>query len=64
MQGTDNVVLACQQHEANNNNNEGISRVSDQNGISLLYIILEIHHSGRELSISRAPFHVKHAQLC
>ena len=26
------------------------SRVSDQNGISLLYIMLEIHHSGREPS--------------
>ena len=29
-----------------------ISRVSDQNGVSLLYIMLEIHHSGREPSIS------------
>ena len=28
-----------------------ISRVSDQNGVSLLYIMLEIHHSGRETSI-------------
>ena len=28
-----------------------ISRVSDQNGVSLLYIMLEIHHSGREPSI-------------
>ena len=28
-----------------------ISRVPDQNGVSLLYIILEIHHSGREPSI-------------
>ena len=26
------------------------SRVSDQNGISLLHIILEIHHYGREPS--------------
>ena len=26
------------------------SRVSDQNGVSLLYIMLEIHHSDRELS--------------
>ena len=25
-----------------------ISRVSDQNGVSLLYIMLEIHHSGQE----------------
>ena len=25
-----------------------ISRVSDQNGVSLLYIMLEIHHHGRE----------------
>ena len=25
-----------------------ISRVPDQNGVSLLYIMLEIHHSGRE----------------
>ena len=47
----------------NNNNNKRISRVPDQNGVSLLYIMLEIHHSGREPSISRAPFHVKHAQL-
>ena len=29
---------------------EVISRVPDQNGLSLLYIMLEIHHSGRELS--------------
>ena len=29
-----------------------ISRVSDQNGVSLLYIMLEMHHSGRESSIS------------
>ena len=28
-----------------------ISRVADQNGVSLLYIILEIHHSGREPQI-------------
>ena len=28
-----------------------ISRVSDQNGVSLLYIMLEIHHSGGEPSI-------------
>ena len=28
-----------------------ISRVSDQNGVPLLYIILEIHHSGWEPSI-------------
>ena len=30
-----------------------ISRVSDQNDVSLLYIMLEIHHSGREPSIFR-----------
>ena len=48
-----------------------ILRVSDQNGVSLLYIMLDIHHSGRDLlvfnnsneHISRAPLHVKHAQL-
>ena len=28
-----------------------ISRIPDQNGISLLYIMLEIHHSGREPSV-------------
>ena len=28
-----------------------ISRVSDQNGVSLLYIIVGIHHSGRKPSI-------------
>ena len=28
-----------------------ISMVSDQNGISLLYIVLEMHHSGQEASI-------------
>ena len=28
-----------------------ISRVPDQNGVSLLYIMLEIHHSGWEPSI-------------
>ena len=26
-------------------------RVSDQNGVSLLYIMLEIHHSGQEPSL-------------
>ena len=30
-----------------------VSRVPDQNGVSLLYIMLEIHHSGRETSICR-----------
>ena len=29
-----------------------ISRVSSQNGVALLYIMLEIHHSGWEPSIS------------
>ena len=29
----------------------GISKVSDQNGISRLYVIVEIHHSGRKSSI-------------
>ena len=29
-----------------------ISRVPDQNGVSLLYIMLEIHHSGREPSLT------------
>ena len=33
-----------------------ISRVSDQNGLSLLYIMLEIHHSGREPSICETSF--------
>ena len=28
-----------------------ISRVSDQNGVSLLSVMLEIHHSGRDPSI-------------
>ena len=28
-----------------------VSRVSDQNGVSLLYIMLEMHHSGREPSV-------------
>ena len=28
-----------------------ISKVPDQNGVSVLYIMLEIHHSGREPSI-------------
>ena len=28
-----------------------ISRVPDQNGVSLLYIMLELHHSGWEPSI-------------
>ena len=30
---------------------KNISRISDQNGVSLLYIMLEIHHSGGEPSI-------------
>ena len=28
-----------------------ILRVPDENGVSLLYILLEIHHSGREPSL-------------
>ena len=32
-------------------NVENISRVPDQNGVSPLHIMLEIHHSGREPSI-------------
>ena len=32
-------------------------RVSDQNGISLLYIMLKIHHSGREPSVC---FHMQY----
>ena len=32
-----------------------ITRVSDQNGVSLLDIMLEIHHSGRESSIPEVP---------
>ena len=32
------------------NANNAVSRAPDQNGVSLLYIILEIHPSGRELS--------------
>ena len=28
-----------------------LSRVSNQSGVSLLYIMLEIHHSGREPSL-------------
>ena len=33
-----------------------ISRVSGQNGVSLLYIMLEIHHSGREPLICSSPY--------
>ena len=33
-----------------------ISKVSHQNSISLLYIMLEIHHSGRETSICEFIF--------
>ena len=33
-------------------------RVSDQNGVSVLYIMLEIHHSGREPLIF--SFHCHH----
>ena len=35
-----------------------ISRVADQNDISLLHIMLEIHHSGREPSICMSMFFV------
>ena len=35
-------------HLENNALHTCISRVSDQNGVSLLYIMLEIHHSGWE----------------
>ena len=33
-----------------------ISRVPDQNGVSLLYIMFEMHHSGREPSIYYVQF--------
>ena len=33
-----------------------MSRVHDQNDVSLLYIMLEIHHSGREPSIFNFTF--------
>ena len=36
--------------------NNRILRVPDQNGVSLLYIMLEIHHSGREPSIYNLKF--------
>ena len=36
-----------------NVNENSISRVPDQNGLSLLYIMLEMHHSGRKPSICR-----------
>ena len=37
-----------------------ISRVPDQNGVSLLYIMLEINHSGREPSnFINTQFHHK-----
>ena len=35
-----------------------ILRVPDQNGVSLLCIMLEIHHSGREPSICESKIHV------
>ena len=35
-----------------------ISRVPNQNGVSLLYIMLEIHHSGREPSVCLRPGHL------
>ena len=31
---------------------EHITRVYDQNGVSLLYVMLVMHHSGREPSIT------------
>ena len=36
------------------------SRVSDQNGVSPLYIMIEIHHSGRELSLICPSLPVEH----
>ena len=43
----------------NREENENNSRVPDQNGVSLLYIIVEIHHSGRKPSEWR-----QQKQLC
>ena len=40
-----------------------ISRVSDQNGISLLYIMLEIHHSGWEPSIYSHANKIAHTHI-
>ena len=40
-----------------------ISRVSDQNGVSLLYIMLEIHHCGWEPSISKCVIVYKRETL-
>ena len=39
-----------------------ISRVSDQSGVSLVYIKLEIHHSGREPSIRADQLACVHCQ--
>ena len=34
-----------------------VSRVPDQNGVSLLYIVVEIHHSGRQSSVFAVADH-------
>ena len=41
-----------------------ILRVSDQNGVSLLYIMHEIHHSGREPLICKCGYHSGNTELC
>ena len=44
---------------------ESILKVPVQNGVYLLYIMLEIHHSGREPSICSSFLKPKHcAQRC
>ena len=44
---------------------KSISRVPDQNGVSLLYIMLEIHHSGWEPSVCSSVDSYKHCiEIC
>ena len=53
--GVSRTTQQCSYSENNGQLNDAvyrcISRVSDQNGVSLLYIMLEMHHSDREPSI-------------
>ena len=50
-QGVSNNAVLGEFGRADNHPGRNISRVSNQNGVSLLYIMHEIHHSGREPSI-------------
>ena len=58
--GSQTCMYVCKRTDNLTHTHTHNSRVSDQNGVSLLYIIIEIHHSGRKPSMyTHAQAHVR-----